>query len=224
MKNIVFVVLLLFSFTTWSQVQDPESPGFDFDFNADSAESESTDENAEAKKAEAAKPYERIVLDIDSNTNLIEYTAIVEQDESSSDSLYTRTKNFASIYLSGQEKGKGLFEVDKKNQKLVIDAVMPAYSHQNKYTNRPIGTYQFKMTVWLKEGRYKYSITNLVHESIKPNAGTAKRNYFEYYYYTTTNIKGVDALLRWADEDISEMLEKNKKAMREPVFVDEDEW
>jgi hypothetical protein len=87
-----------------------------------------------------------------------------------------------------------------------------------------IGTYQFKMTVWFKEGRYKYTLTNFVHEGIKPNAGEAKRNYFEYYYNTTTNIKGVDAILRYADQDIQEMLEAFKKAMREPVYIDEDEW
>jgi hypothetical protein len=224
MKKIVFVVLLVMSFTAWSQVQDPESPGFDFDFNADSSESsENADENSE-DAAEAAKPYERIVLNIDSNTNLIEYTAVVEQDESSSDSLYIRAKNFALKNLSEDSKGKGLFEIDKKNQKLVVDAVMTAYSYRNKYSKRKIGTYQFKMTILFKEGRYKYTLTNFVHEGIKPNAGEAKRNYFEYYYNTTTNIKGVDAILRYADKDLQEMLEKFKKAMREPVFIDEDEW
>jgi hypothetical protein len=222
MKNIVIVALMLMSFNVWSQVQDPDSPGFDFDMNADSSESDNSEEGEQQEVV--AKPYERIVLTLDSITNLIEYTAIVEQEESSSDSLYIRTKNFAIARLSSDGKGKGIFEVDKKNQKLVIDAVIPAYSYQNKYTKKLIGSYKFKMTVWFKEGRYKYTITNLVHEGIKPNAGEAKRNYFEYYYTTTTNIKGVDAILRWADKDIQDLIEKYKKAMREPVFIDEEEW
>lgn len=226
MKNIVFVVVLFLSFTSWSQVQDPDSPGFDFDMNGgDSTQSETTQE--EGAVQEVVKPYERIVLAMDSNTNLIEYTGIVEQEESSADSLYIRTKNFATKYLAGGDgKGKSaaLFEVDKKSQKVVIDAVMPAYGYQNKYTKKPIGTYHFRMSVWVREGRYKYTITNLVHEGIKPASGVAKRNYFEYYYTTTTNIKGVDMILRWADKDIQEMLANYKKAMREPVFIDEDEW
>jgi hypothetical protein len=222
MKNIVIVVLLLMSFNVWSQVQDPDSPGFDFDMNADSSSADTVEgENEESQEA-IAKPYERIVLTLDTVTNLIEYTAIVEQEESSSDSLYIRTKNFATAKLSGDGKGKGIFEVDKKNQKLVIDAVIPAYAYQNKYTKMVIGSYKFKMTVWFKEGRYKF--TNLVHEGIKPNAGEAKHNYFEYYYTTTTNVKGSDAILRYANKDILELLEKYKKAMREPVFIDEEEW
>jgi hypothetical protein len=225
MKNIVFGVLLLVSFASWGQVQDPESPGFDFDLTGDSTQSESS-EDGDAPAQEAAKPYERIVLAMDSNTNLIEYIGVVEQEESSGDSLYFRAKNFANTHLSGDAKGKkgAVYEVDKKGQKLVIDATMPAYSYQNKYAKKPMGSYHFKMTVLFREGRYKYTITNLVHEGIKPAAGDAKRNYFEYYYNTTTNIKGVDAILRYADKDIQEMIVQFKKALREPLFIDEDDW
>jgi hypothetical protein len=225
MKKSVFAVLLLISFTTWGQVQDPESPGFDFG-TTDSTQTETTEGEEGTTQEVVAKPYERIVLEMDSNTNLIQYTGVVEQEESSGDSLYYRAKNFANAQLAlGDSKKKtAVYEVDKKGQKIVIDATMPAYSYQNKYSKKPMGTYHFKMTVWFREGRYKYTITNLVHEGIKPATGEAKRNYFEYYYTTTTNIKGVDAILRYADKDIQEMLTKFKKALREPVFVDEDEW
>lgn len=225
MKNIVFVVLFVVSFTSRSQVQDPASPGFDFDLTTDSSQTEEGVTEESGTQEVVVKPYERIVLAMDSNTNLIEYTGIVEQEESSADSLYYRTKNFAANKLSGGGKNKKtVYEVDKKSAKVVIDAVMPAYSYQNKYSKKVIGTYHFRMTVWFREGRYKYTITNLVHEGIKPAAGEAKRNYFEYYYTTTTNIKGVDAILRWADKDIQEMIAQYKKAMKEPVFIDEDEW
>jgi hypothetical protein len=230
MKNIVVGFLLCLSFSSWAQVQDSESPGYDFNLGADSTGIDLIDGEDGEKGAPAvvAKPYERIILAFDTNTNLIEYAEVIEQDESSSDSLYTRAKSFATKYLSGaavkESKGAGLYDVDKKNVKLVINAVMPAYSYSNKYAKQEIGTYQFKMTLLFKEGRYKYVITNLVHEGVKPNAGVPKRNYFEYYYNTTTNIKGVDAVLRYADKDIHEMIEKFKKSMREPIFIDEDEW
>jgi hypothetical protein len=225
-KCLVVIVMLVCGYNGWAQVQDPNSPHFDLNLEEDTTTTEEGSETQEGQDAPPPpKPYERIVLAVDSLTNLITYTGVVEQDESSSDSLYVRAKRYAGKAFGGGAKDpKGLYEIDKKNQKLVINAVIPAYSYVNKYNKKPLGTYQFKMTLLIKEGRYKYTITNLVHEGQKPNAGVAPRNYFEYYYTTTTNIKGVDAILRYADQDINKMLEDFKKAMKEPVLVDEDEW
>lgn len=225
-KYIGVFAIVLVGFCATAQNQDPTSPGFDFNtMTTDSLSTETPADGEETPEATPVKPYERIVLAMDTLTNLIVYTGIVEQEESSADSVYVRAKNFATKVLSGNVKEpKGLFEVDKKNQKLVINAIMPAYNYANKYAKRPIGTYQFKMTVLFKEGRYKYTITNLVHEGIKPNVGVPTRNYFEYYYTTTTGIKGVDQILRYADKDINAMLENFKKALREQIVIDEDEW
>jgi hypothetical protein len=107
---------------------------------------------------------------------------------------------------------------------LVIKASLPAYAYGNKYTKRSIGKYDFKVTLWIKEGRYKYQINNLVHESIKSKTGNTMRNYFEYYYTTQTNIRQVDQTLRFADKDITAMIENMKKLLADPLFVDEDEW
>lgn len=227
-KYIGVLVFLILGFWVTAQTQDPTSPGFDFNMLGDSTDTQSTDESIDGEKAAdavAVKPYERIVLAMDTMTNLIIYTGVIEQEESSSDSLYSRAKNYASKrFALGAKDGKGLFEVDKKNQKLVINAVMPAYSYANKYAKKPMGTYQFKLTIFLKEGRYKYLITNLLHEGVKPNVGVPTRNYFEYYYTTTTNVRGVDQILRYADKDINAMIESLKKAMREQIVLDEDEW
>lgn len=168
------------------------------------------------------KPYERIVLEFDSGTNLITYSGVVEQPESSSDSLYIRAKKWSTQTFTGS--GKAMYELDKKNQKLVINGSIPAFAYGNKYSKRPIGRFSFKMTVWFKEERYKYQISNLVHEGEKPNQGSAPRNYFEYYYTTTTNIRGCDQILRFADKDLNKMIDDFKKAMKEPRLVDEDEW
>lgn len=231
-KYLGVIVLLATGFTGWAQIQDPNSPGYDFNMGMDTTTVDTTSGEGmggeeQAEGAPAPKPYERIVLNIDTLTNLITYTGIVEQEESSSDSLYVRAKNWANKLFAANQKEKdpkGLYEIDKKNQKLVINGVLPAYSYANKYTKQSIGTYQFKLTLLIKEGRYKYIITNLVHEGPKPNTGTAQHNYFEYYYTTTTNIRGVDSILRYADKDIQRMIEYMKKSLREPILVDEDEW
>jgi len=228
-----YILIILFGIwfqNAWAQNQDPLSPGFDFNATQDSSGQmgdgiADTEEGDQVNEKTPVKPYERIVLNMDSITNLIVYTAVVEQDESSSDSLYVRSKRFAQQYLSGA-KGvdKALYEVDKKNQKLVINGQLTAYAYSSKYSKNSIGKYYFKMTILYKEGRYKYSITNFVHEAEKPNSGTPARNYFEYYYTTTTGIRKVDQLLRFADKDITKMLVNFTKAMKEPMYLDEDEW
>lgn len=166
------------------------------------------------------KPYERIILDFDSVTNLIIYSGVVEQEESPSDSIYLRAKKWIE-----RRWGKSIkMETDKRNQKLVFIVSIPAYKYTNKYTKSPMGRYSFKLSLWIKEGRYKYVYTNFVHEGDKPNEGNPMRNYFEYYYTTTTNIKGVDQILRNADKDINELITEMKKALKDPIIVDEDDW
>ena len=67
------------------------------------------------------KPYERLVLYVDSVTNLITYLGVVEPNEintspdetTSSDSLYIRAKRWAVKRFTGG--AKALFDVDKRN-------------------------------------------------------------------------------------------------------------
>ena|ERR1043166_3995741 len=231
MRNCLFYILLLvgavLSSRVNAQVQDPNSPTYDLNYTdstqTDSSASEGTATDSSAKENidPALRPYQRMVLTMDSVTNLITYSGVVEQEESGSDSLYTRAKRFANKYL-----GKGnIFELDKRNQKLIIAGTVPAYSYPNKYSKRPIGHYEFKMTVLIKEGRYKYTINNLLHEAVKPQAGgKPQRNYFEYYYTTNNNVQLADRILRYADRDLNELIERFKVAMREPKLQDEDDW
>lgn len=179
------------------------------------------DENGNPKVAkEAMKPYQRIVLIIDSATNLITYNGVVEQEESGSDSLYIRAKRWVALNLGKEVK----LESDKRNQKLTYIGSIPAYSYLNKYTKRPIGRFEFKLTIFIKEGRYRYQISNIVHESVKPADGKGTRNYFEYYYTSTSKVREHDAILRNANRDILRLIESFKATLREPVIVDEDDW
>lgn len=225
MKKLVIAGTLLFFFSyTYSQVTDPSSGVDPNQTPVDSNVSKLLGNNSgEDTQTVVVKPYERIELNFDSITNLITYSEVVEQPESTSDSLYLRAKKWATKKFNGNVGSKVLFEVDKKNQKVVINGFLPAYSYA-KYTKRQVGNFYFKLTFWLKEERYKYTITNFVHEAEKPNDGTAARSYFEYYYTTLTNIRGCDQILRAADKDINTMIEEFKKAMKDRPFVDEDEW
>ncbi len=224
-KIVLFAILTLLSQFSRAQVQDVNSPGFDFNTpdstKVDSSQNgEESSGNPVGKLDPAMRPYERIILFIDSATNLISYNVIMEQEESGSDSLYARMKRWATAYLGKDIK----IEVDKRNQKLTYIGSTPAYTYVGKYTKRNIGRYEFKITFLIKEGRYKFIITNLVHESVKPAEGKGSRNYFEYYYASTSHIRENDMILRNADKDIHTMINSIITALREPMLVDEDDW
>ena len=223
-KLFIISVVGALSFSAFAQKQDPKTQGFDFQgMQTDTAKAAGVPEVvAPQDTTPAVKPYERLVLNVDSVTNLISYVGVVEQEETGSDSLYVRVKRWATNKFA--KGGKSIFDLDKRNIKVVINGWMPAYAYGGKYTKRDIGKYEFKMTVWIKEGRYKYQISNFVHEGLKSNEGSVVRNYFEYYYTSLTNIKGNDMTLRFADKDINKLIEDLKKHMKDPIVVDEEEW
>ena len=218
----LFLLIALLAFVSPLMAQT-ENNGFDWGATeqADTTATDSSSASEEVKPAEnVVKPYERISLYVDSITNLISYLGVVEQEESSSDSLYIRAKKWITNTFGQNVK----YETDKKAQKIIVSLSMPAYLYTNKYGKRFNGKYDFKLTLWIKEGRYKYQYSNFVHEATKPAAGNAMRNYFEFYYTTQNNIKNSDMLLRFADKDINAMIEKMKRALSDPLDIDEDDW
>ncbi|MCX6186025.1 MAG: DUF4468 domain-containing protein [Bacteroidetes bacterium] len=224
-KSIVTIVICMFGFLGIAQNQDPNSPVYDYNYTDSTQtthDSTSTGAPVEDSDGMAAKMYQRVIMPFDSSTNLITYSGIMEQEESGSDSLYARAKRFAEKNLG---KGKEMYEIDKRNQKLVVNGSIPAFAYINKYNKKSIGKYQFKITILVKEGRYKYTLTNFVHESeISASGGKPMRNYFEYYNNSTTNIQSYDKVLRYADKDIKETIQMLQIAMIEPKLSDEDDW
>lgn len=221
---VLTVFILGISKIGFAQGQDPNAPTYDYSYTDSTSTSEGDQENGDSSTNESSNAtpnYKRIILSIDSNTNLITYGGVVEQEDSGSDSLYARAKKFGEK-LFGKEKN--VFEVQKYGQKLVMNGSITAYAYSNKYTKKSIGKYEFKMIVLIKEGRYKYTITNLVHQGPTPANGKPFRNYFEYYYNSTNNIRGYDTILRYADKEIKETIAKFQSSMKEPKLVDEDEW
>jgi hypothetical protein len=218
----LFLVIAFSAFVSPLMAQT-ENNGFDWGATekADTTTTDSSSAPEEVKPAEnVVKPYERISLYVDSITNLISYLGVVEQEESSSDSLYIRAKKWITNTFGQNVK----YETDKKAQKIIVSLSIPAYLYTNKYGKRLNGKYDFKLTLWIKEGRYKYLYSNFVHEATKPATGNAMRNYFEFYYTTQNNIKNSDMLLRFADKDINTMIEKMKRALSDPLDIDEDDW
>lgn len=194
------------------------------DNNKDSSTSSNTD--GSVKKPEP-KPFVRMVLPVDTITNLVTYTEVVEQEESQADSLYERAKKWAvKNFTKFGEKSKEIFEIDKKGAKIVVNGYIDAYMYSGKYSKKNFGYHNFKMTILIKEGRYKYIISNLVNTNklFPGDKGEPVKTYFEYYNTTTVNPKGADAVLRGADADIRKLIDSFKREMKDRPTVDEDEW
>ena len=228
LKTIIFVLtifLLGLSQIASAQGQDQNAPTYDYSYTDSTSNTKPSDstvtDSAITDTESSLASYKRIVLNFDSNTNLITYNGVVEQEDSGSDSLYARAKKFGEKIFG---KDNNIFEVQKYGQKLVMNGSINAYSYANKYNKKSIGKYEFKFIVLIKEGRYKYSITNLVHRGPIPANGKPFRNYFEYYYNSTTNIRGNDIILRFADREIKDTIARFQTSMKEPRLVDEDEW
>lgn len=228
MKTLSFVLtifLLGFSQIAFAQGQDQNAPTYDYSYTDSTSNSNTGDstvsDSVVSDPENAVASYKKIVLNLDSNTNLISYNGVIEQEESGSDSLYARAKKFGEKIFG---KDKNIFELQKSGQKLIMNGSITAYSYANKYNKKSIGKYEFKLIVLIKEGRYKYTITNLVHQGPVPANGKPFRNYFEYYYNSTTNIRGNDIILRYADREIKDTIAKFQSSMKEPKLVDEDEW
>lgn len=217
---IVFLTMILMSVSAYSQTVEPVANIYD-DTTAVATDSTSTTSTDSQTKVVVVKPYERIALSIDSVTNLIAYNGVVEQEDSGSDSLYLRAKRFAEEWFGNSNS---VFELEKRGQKLILNATIPANAYINKYNKKSMGKYQFRMIILIKEGRYKYTLTNFVHEAAKPNNGKPSRNYFEYYNSATQNVRLCDGILRFADHDIKETISRFKLSMRDPIYLDEDEW
>ena len=170
------------------------------------------------------KPYVPFTVPFDTITELVTYTAIIEEEEAGTDSLYWRAKRWLRYEFKGAKRYL-IKKDDPKEYKLVMEGEFPLFIEANKYSKSQNGKVKFDMEIRFKEGRYKYKINNLVH-LVQPPPGEEKaiKTYFEFYRKSTINPKGNDAILIAADKQINTMITNLKKYCKEPIFVDEDDW
>ncbi len=115
------------------------------------------------------------VLPFDTITNLVTLHAeVVEQDDdgSAEDSLYARTLRWVQAKF-GKKAAKSVIIEDVKLKKLVIRGFFDLYMTPNKWVSSKNGMIRFTLTVRYQPGRYKYVISNLIHE-LPPTATNPK--------------------------------------------------
>lgn len=191
------------------------------------------DKKKDEPKKPVKKPYVRIKVPVDSLTELITYEDVVIQDESYYDSLYIRAKrwihtNWGTPYAKRKRDKKNNAELyldDVLYEKFKVQVTRPLVVRYNKYSKSQHGELQFTITMRFKDGKYKYTITNLTH--LLPETSLQKDInyvYMEFYMKSERNIINYDKFLRAADGSIQNIVKDMRKFMREPIEVDEDDW
>lgn len=181
-------------------------------------------EEDDDKKKPEKKPYVRIVMPYDTITELITYTGIVEQEESYYDSLYLRAKLY--LMTKFNLKDKDFKESAVGMDKIVMTLNLPYHMQKNKYVVQEVGKLEFKLALRFKDGKYKYDIDQLKHLMPENAAGKTQPQYtyLEYYMRSEKTVIYNDLLLRAADKQINSLIGEIKKALKEPVIIDEDDW
>jgi hypothetical protein len=116
-------------------------------------------------------------LPIDTDTYLITYTAI-DTVNGTQNELYLKAKEwFSETYNSSN----AVIQMDEKSTEMVGKAVMHVYYHKSGH-----GYIHYTISVYFKDGRYKYLITDLYHTGESRSGGYFIGN----VYYPTSPIPG----------------------------------
>ncbi len=215
--NKLFVLMLISALSFTANAQDQMS------------ESENTELNSTENNE--IKQYKRFKLYIDTVTNLVTYTSMVDQVDTEADSLYVRLKKWANLKYDLTKNKKSIL-LDKPNEKIVLKGKFDAYTATNKYNKTSIGDIHYTLTIILKENRYKYIIDNISYvpyqdpETIKnlpPNQYEGKAE-FEYLLSKQHKVKDTDNLLKCTDEEFKALISEIKKALKNPIQLDEDDF
>lgn len=105
---------------------------------------------------------QEIVLPLNSETNLIEYTELVQVDSTTTQKeLYSRAKEWVAIAF---KSAKDVIQMDdSENGIMILKGIIPISGGMYLAD----GKVDFTMKIQLKNGRYKYWITNFNHSSYK---------------------------------------------------------
>jgi len=140
-------------------------------------------------------------LPIDSQTNKISYSEVVNVDSlSKKQELYSRAREwFARAFKSSTNV---IQMEDKENGKIVGKALMQVY-HKALGSNYPSGCINYTVSIYLKDGRYKYQFSDFYHSgsgnvpdygpceqmisTTRKTMGMSYQKTFNYYLYQMDN-------------------------------------
>lgn len=158
-------------------------------------------------------------LPFDSLTNKIAYSDVVKVDSLiSKQELISRAREwFAKAYKSSTNV---IQMEDKEAGRIVGKALIQVY-HKSLGTNYPSGDINYTISIYAKDGRYKYEITNFYHETY---------GVCEKMINTTDKIMGIsyqktyNYYLYQVDDNIKTLISDLKSAMASSSGSKNNEW
>jgi hypothetical protein len=180
--------------------------------------------------------HERFVAPYDSTLEMISYAGVVqvldnENYEVEVDTIYKRAKNWMTMEF-GEKELKKMTSHDAMNPnasemeyKIKLKGSFPCEMEVNEFNQVSKGDVEFLMEIRIREGRYRYSVNNLVYIAETPvGAKTGDRTYFEYLMKAKDNVRGNDSILLAADKKINLWMKTLQEQCQKQPLEEEDEW
>ncbi|MFN3402956.1 MAG: DUF4468 domain-containing protein [Cytophagaceae bacterium] len=155
-------------------------------------------------------------LPLDPETKKITYSEVVNL-EGNKDELYQRAKNWA---LSNGYKAK----VDSKEEGRFVATGQMSVTYPSPVRGmNHTGVVKFLLTISVKDGKYKYDLTEFIHESQKGNGGKLEGDMPECGKYTLT-LDGWKVIKTKTSEEAPKIINglKSNMAPVAPVKKNED--
>ncbi|WP_114937523.1 DUF4468 domain-containing protein [Mucilaginibacter endophyticus] len=161
-----------------------------------------------------AQKGDKIILPIDSSTNEVTYTAVVKVDSTSKDELYSRAKEwFAKTYNSARK----VIDMDDKASGKIIGKGVSEGRYSFMLTRYTFFT-NYTISVFVKDGRYKYEIIPKSVEESSPTSISDGAIMFNYYVDIYNKDKGIKLgaakkIILNMDDKSSALIQSLKSAM-----------
>jgi hypothetical protein len=157
---------------------------------------------------------------------VLTFTDVVQEENVSSDNLYNRAKLwFASAYKSSND----VLQVENKQEGMLIGK--GAISYNSTFLsgmNTTVGNVNYLIKIFVKDGRYKYEVTDFIHHGASASFGllTTDENY-------PRNTKKM--ALKWENRvwndiknqvnlEVSSLIPSIKEGMRKPIASEKEDW
>jgi len=215
---------------------DEYSDDYDDDGGSDFGDAFGSSEREEyVPKKIIRKPYVRFVPPYDSTRELVLYKAVIEVTDRDGYEVEIDTINFRAHQWLEEEFGKNLkkfLTMDGINEnagenehKISIHGTFPCVIQPNEFTSVTEGMVEYDMEIRVRDGRYRYTIKNLVHiADPRPGEKEGERTYFEYLMKSEDDVRAGDRILIAADKKINSMMSELQKTCQTNPIEEEDDW
>jgi len=181
------------------------------------------------------KPYIRFVPPYDSTRELVLYKAVIEVMDRDGYEVEIDTIRFRTNQWLEAEFGKNLKKfltmdgindaAGENEHKITIHGMFPCEIQPNEFTTVTEGMVEYDMEIRVRDGRYRYTVKNLVHiAEPRPGEKEGERTYFEYLMKSEDDVRAGDRILVAADKKINSMMTELQKTCQTNPIEEDDDW